>query len=185
MTRVLHLCAHGTFDNQDPARSGIQLFRDPLTIHDWGELAIKADLVVFSSCLTGISKSFQSGSAFGFAHTLLGTGARAFIGSLWPVHDQATLLLMVMFYEELKSFSPAEALHNAQMRMRNLSFNDVHGIVQMLELHLEHEKVGRFVDRPKYWTGRLGRMRNEELQYLRTPQCWAAFVLTGYGFQKV
>lgn len=185
MTRVLHLCAHGTFDDQDPARSGIQLFRDPLTVHDWGELAIKADLVVFSSCLSGISKAFQSGSAFGFAHALLGTGARAFIGSLWPVHDQATLLLMVIFYEELKSFSPAEALHNAQMRMRNLSFNDVYGIAQMLEAGLKHEKVGRFVDRPKYWTRRLSRMKDEELQYLRTPQCWAAFVLTGYGFQNV
>lgn len=185
MTRVLHLCAHGTFDNQDPASSGIQLFRDPLTIHDWGELAIKADLVVFSSCLSGISKAFQSGSAFGFAHALLGTGARAFIGSLWPVHDQATLLLMVIFYEELKRFSPAEALHNAQIRMRNLSFADIYEIVQRLEAGLDHEKVGRFVDRPKYWTRRLGRMRNEELQYLRTPQCWAAFVLTGYGFQNV
>lgn len=185
MTRVLHLCAHGTFDDQDPARSGIQLFRDPLTIHDWGELAIKADLVVFSSCLSGVSKAFQSGSAFGFAHALLGTGARAFIGSLWPVHDQATLLLMVMFYEELKRLSPAEALHNAQMRMRNLSSNDVHGISQMLEMGLQHEKIGRFVDRPKYWVGRLARMSGEELQYLRTPQCWAAFVLTGYGFRHV
>ncbi|PBP23017.1 hypothetical protein BUE80_DR006129 [Diplocarpon rosae] len=187
LTRVLHLCAHSTFDEKDPSRSGIQLFRDPLTIHDWRDLAIKADLVVFSSCLSGISKAFHSGSAFGFAHTLLGTGTRAFIGSLWPVDDQATLLLMMIFYEELRSFSPAEALYNAQMQMRNVSEEDVWSLVERLKMEVRHSRVDKFVDNPNYWIRRLARLSEDEeqLQALREPRCWAAFVLTGYGFQNI
>ncbi|KAG4433271.1 hypothetical protein IFR05_011241 [Cadophora sp. M221] len=185
LTRVLHLCAHSTFDEKDPARSGIQLFRDPLTIHDWRDLAIKADLVVFSSCLSGISKAFHSGSAFGFAHTLLGTGTRAFIGSLWPVDDQATLLLMMIFYDQLQVFSPAEALHNAQMRMRNLSHEDVWALVERLKIEVQHARVDKFVDNPTFWIRRLDNLRDDELQDLRDPRSWAAFVLTGYGFQNI
>ncbi|KAL2063777.1 hypothetical protein VTL71DRAFT_5582 [Oculimacula yallundae] len=185
LTRVLHLCAHSTFDEKDPARSGIQLFRSPLTIHDWRDLAIKADLVVFSSCLSGISKAFHSGSAFGFAHTLLGTGTRAFIGSLWPVDDQATLLLMMIFYDQLRTFSPAEALHNAQMQMKDLSHEDVWGLVERLKIEVRHARVDKFVDNPTFWIRRLDNLSDEELQDLRDPRSWAAFVLTGYGFQNV
>jgi CHAT domain-containing protein len=185
LTRVLHLCAHSTFDNEDPARSGIQLFQEPLTIHDWRDLAIKADLVVFSSCLSGISKAFHSGSSFGFAHTLLGTGTRAFIGSLWPVDDQATLFLMMIFYENLQTLCPAEALHNAQMKMRDLSREDVWALVERLKKEGKDRIIYKFVDRPKYWIRRLDNLDEEELQKLREPRCWAAFVLTGYGFQPI
>jgi len=183
-TRVLHLCAHSTFDDEDPARSGIQLFQEPLTIHDWRDLAIKADLVVFSSCLSGISKAFHSGSSFGFAHTLLGTGTRAFIGSLWPVDDQATLFLMMIFYQELERLSPAEALHSAQMKMKNLSREDVWALVERLKVVEKDRVISRFVDRPKYWIRMLDNLKDWELQKLREPRCWAAFVLTGYGFMS-
>ncbi|KAF4628827.1 hypothetical protein G7Y89_g9327 [Cudoniella acicularis] len=157
LTRILHLSAHGTFDDQDPVRSGIQLFGEPLTIHDWRNLAIKADLVVFSSCLSGISKAFHSGSAFGFAHTLLGTGTRAFIGSLWPVIDLATFLLMMMFHDALREFSPAEALKK----------------------EAKDQSIEKYVDRPWFWIRKLDDMSKNDIRNLREPRCWAAFVLTG------
>ncbi|KAF8856142.1 hypothetical protein BDZ45DRAFT_745704 [Acephala macrosclerotiorum] len=186
-TRVLHLCAHSTFDDQDPVRSGVQLFQEPLTISDWRNLAIKADLVVFSSCLSGVSKAFHSGSAFGFAHTLLGTGTRAFIGSLWPVDDLATLLLMMMFYEALKETSPAEALHISKMRMKGLRMKDVWELVARLriEVRRESERVNDYVDNHEWWIRELDELEEDDLQALREPRCWAAFVLTGYGFQEI
>jgi CHAT domain-containing protein len=52
-THILHLCAHSTFDAKFPSRSSIQLFHEPLTMSDWRELSISANLVVFSSCLSG------------------------------------------------------------------------------------------------------------------------------------
>lgn len=185
LSRVLHLSTHSTFDDQDPTKSGIQLFKDSLYIHDWRNLAIKADLVVFSSCLSGISKAFHSGSAFGFAHALLGTGTRVFVGSLWPVDDLATLLLMMFFYEQLQSVSPAEALHNSQIQMRNLCREDVWRLVERLKVQLDHTRVEEFVDHHAYWIDELDNLTAEELQNLREPRCWAAFVLTGYGFQRI
>jgi len=184
-TRVLHLCTHSTFDHLDPASSGIQIFQRPLTILDWYHLGIKADLVVFSSCLSGLAKVFISGSAFGFAHALLRGGTRAFIGSLWPVDDQATLLLMMLFYHELQTYAPAEALHVAQMQMRGLTRVDVLDLAYRLEESLTHASCVRFVDRPRYWLKRLEGITEEDLEYLRKPECWAAFVLTGYGFRRI
>jgi CHAT domain-containing protein len=182
-TQVLHLCAHSSFDHEDPMRSSIQLFKEPLTILEWHSLVIKADLVVFSSCLSGISKSFDSGSTFGFAHTLLATGTRAFIGSLWPVDDDATLLLMMMFYEDLRrSLSPAQALHNAQQKMKNMTEDMLFDLVMKLKLLVKDVAAAHYVAKPNFWVGELEKLPIEEL---REARCWAAFVLTGYGFKPI
>jgi hypothetical protein len=109
---ILHLCAHSNFDDGDPLNSAVQLFREPWSITQWHDLAIKAHIVIFSSCLSAISQAYDSGSTFGFAHTLLATGTKAFIGSLWPVDDEATLLLMMLFYDALRRpLPPDEALY--------------------------------------------------------------------------
>lgn len=183
--QVLHLCAHSSFNNQSPMRSTIQLFRDPVTLSQWHNLTMQADLVTFSSCLSGMAKAYDSGSTIGFAHTLLATGTKAFIGSLWPVDDDATLLLMVMFYEELQKPSPpADALHAAQMRMRNLDEDALWSIQERLSLMLD--QVGadatKYVDNPKYW---LDKLNESKVEGLREPRCWAAFTLTGYGFRSL
>ncbi|KAF3043269.1 hypothetical protein E8E12_010221 [Didymella heteroderae] len=137
-TQILHICAHSNFEPDSPMSSSLELFKEPLTISDWHWLSIKADLVVFSSCLSAYSKAYDSGSTIGFAHTLLGTGTKAFIGSLWEVDDHATLLLMTLFYEELQRALPvADALYTAQKRMQNLDRNDLHEIVDRLEIKLD------------------------------------------------
>lgn len=183
-TQVLHLCAHSSFDHEDPMRSSIQLFKEPLTIEDWHSLAITADLVVFSSCLSGISRAFDSGSTFGFAHTLLATGTQAFIGSLWPVEDDATLLLMMMFYEDLRNgIAPALALHNAQQKMRTMTESRLLDLVRKLQLQAHDiEEARQYVIKPNYWIGRLAKLPVAEL---REARCWAAFILTGYGFKPI
>jgi CHAT domain-containing protein len=180
-TQVLHLCAHSSFDEVYPMASSIQLFKEPLTILDWHNLAIKADLVVFSSCLSGISRTYDSGSTFGFAHTLLATGTRAFIGSLWEVEDRPTLLLMMLFYEELRRpLSPAKALHNAQMRMRKFSEDDLEELqIRLRETVASKQNVGEYVHDATFYIKMLGMV---DVKELRHPRCWAAFVLTGYGF---
>jgi hypothetical protein len=113
---ILHLCAHSNFDDGDPLNSSVQLFREPWSITQWHDLSIKAHIVIFSSCLSAISQAYDSGSTFGFAHTLLATGTRAFIGSLWPVEDVATLLLMMLFYDGLRRpLAPDEALYEVSV----------------------------------------------------------------------
>jgi CHAT domain-containing protein len=71
---------------------------------------------------------------FGFAHTLLATGTRAFIGSLWPVEDEPTLLLMMLFYEELhRPLPPVEALYLAQCRLRELNQQHLWELLELLK----------------------------------------------------
>jgi CHAT domain-containing protein len=159
--------------------SSLQLFREPLTMTDWHKLSIKADLVVFSSCLSGISKAYDSGSTIGFAHTLLSTGTKAFVGSLWPVDDAATLLLMIMFYEELRRPLPAaDALYNAQTRMRTMTETELHDLIDELEDVAIDNGIEGYVLNPEHWIEELRQLNVEELAEERY---WAAFVLTGYG----
>lgn len=179
--KVVHICAHSTFESEAPISSSLQLFKEPRTIRDWRELSITADLVVFSSCLSGISRAFDSGSTIGFAHTILATGTKAFIGSLWRVDDRATLLLMAMFYEELRKPLPAvDALYEAQRRMRNLTDAELMDVIDRLEQAMCAEQAGmsQYVIHPLYF---LDHLRTTEAEAWREERYWAAFVLTGYG----
>ncbi|KAJ4297943.1 hypothetical protein N0V90_005842 [Kalmusia sp. IMI 367209] len=138
----------------------------------------------FKAEAEGISKPYDSGSAIGFAHTLLATGTRAFVGSLWPVDDAATLLLMVMFYEELRNslLPPAEALYAAQKRMRNLTEEELHDIIDEVEEHVNHGDADEFVINPMY---HIGQLKQQDVKELAEERYWAAFVLTGYGSKEL
>lgn len=180
---ILHICAHSSFEPDEPMSSSLELFKEPLTISDWHRLSIKAHLVVFSSCLSGYSKAYDSGSTIGFAHTLLGTGTRAFIGSLWEVDDHATLLLMAFFYEELQKALPlAYALYTAQQRMQNLDREDLHDIVDKLEEKLDGIDTRPYILKKNFL---LKELRKTDPEEWRQPRYWAAFVLTGYGSSKI
>jgi CHAT domain-containing protein len=185
--QVLHLSAHGDFNQNLPMRSKIRLFKDSLTILDLTKLAIKAELVVFSSCLSGFSRAFDSGGAFSFAHALLGTGTRAFVGTLWPVDDAAALLVMVIFYEKLQQgSSPADALQAAQNAMIEMDQAGLDRLVdrvkEVMEKHETRKMLHGFVHNAFYW---IDHLKSQDLEKLREPRCWAAFVLTGYGYTPV
>lgn len=178
--RILHLCAHGTFNHEAPMLSKIRLFKGSLTVLDLSEFQLRAALVVFSSCLSGHSKSFDSGGAFSFAHTLLGSGARAFIGTLWPVDDAVTLLFMMMFYEHLWSGdSPAVALQKAQCDMRCLSPERMSSLIEKLLLLDDDPGSVEYVVNMRFWL--LDRLREKDVGEFQKPSSWAAFILTGYG----
>lgn len=180
-SHILHISAHSSFNPAAPLTSSLDLFTHPLTIRHWRALGLTPRLVVFSSCLSGLSRAYDSGSTIGFAHTLLGTGTRAFIGSLWRVDDSATLLLMALFYEELaRPSTPADALFEAQRRMRGLTTADLNDVVDRLEVGLE----GAAGATKRYVVGKthhLRVLRGTKAADWRHERYWAAFVLTGYG----
>ncbi|KAF2642730.1 hypothetical protein P280DRAFT_478809 [Massarina eburnea CBS 473.64] len=180
---ILHLCAHSTFNHNSPHSSSIHLFNEPLKMSDWRGLSIRADLVIFSSCVSSLSKAYASGSAIGFAHTLLATGTKTFIGSLWPVDDQGTLFFMMMFYQELiKSVTAAEALHAAQERMRTLTQDELDDLIDEIEEHATRDEADGFVDNPTY---HITQLKRQDVKELAEARYWAAFVLTGYGSKKL
>ena len=182
-THVLHICAHSNFDPNSPMSSSLELFKKPLTIRDWHKLSIKADLVVFSSCVSGYSKAYDSGSTIGFAHTLLGTGTKAFIGSLWKVDDRATLLLMTMFYEELRKPLPAvDALYGAQKRMRNLTNDEFRAVIHRMWSIAKNGGTRPYIVNALQLIRDLKATDASEWQQARY---WAGFVLTGYGSNNI
>ncbi|KAJ4990033.1 hypothetical protein SVAN01_04496 [Stagonosporopsis vannaccii] len=185
-SHILHISAHSSFNAAAPLSSSLELFTTPLTIRHWRGLALTPALVVFSSCLSGFSRAYDSGSTIGFAHALLGSGTGAFIGSLWQVDDRATLLLMALFYDELaRPQTPVEALFGAQTRMRNLTTAALNDVVDRLETGLSAwgpRETRLYVVGKDFF---LAELRKTSAAVWREERYWAGFVLTGYGARCV
>lgn len=179
---IIHLSAHGNFDHKSPLNSTIHLFRDSLTVRDLKDFDLSAMLVVFSACLSGLSRSFESGSAFSFAHTLLGSGARAFLGTLWPVNDAATLLVMMLFYEQLrKGCSPVEALQQAQLNMLHLEEGDLNRLIGTLRNLEDDTGTENYIYNLRYRLLHDEHLPMRKAEDFRAPQYWAGFTLIGMG----
>ncbi len=80
---------------------------------------VRTDLVVLSACSTATGRRFGADGDLGFAHAYFVAGARAVLGSLWDVDDDATAALMARFYAAFKpGTSAADALRRAQADLR-------------------------------------------------------------------
>ncbi|KAI1354962.1 hypothetical protein F5Y01DRAFT_271765 [Xylaria sp. FL0043] len=186
---IIHLSSHGSFNEESPMQSNVDLFQEPLTPLDLSRLAITARFVVFSSCLSAYSRVFDSGTALSFAHALLGSGACAFVGTLWVTGDVASLVFMVLFYKAMmiEGLAPSGALADAQLRMLNFTEADKNNLVDDLltVLNQEAEKtsglstIQQYVTNYRYWIDRY--LRRYDVTDLRSPWSWAGFVLIGYG----
>ena len=79
----------------------------------------KTDLVVLSACQTALGEITGEG-VFGLQRGFKKAGVRTIIMSLWPVDDNATLLMMTEFYANLtKGMNKREAFLAAQNQVKN------------------------------------------------------------------
>lgn len=120
--RVIHLATHGKFSsNLD--NTFVLTWDERLNINELNEL-IRADtkqvnpieLLVLSACETA---SGDRQAALGLAGIAVRAGARSTMASLWAVDDEATVMLMTNFYQELRktNMTKAEALRIAQQKV--------------------------------------------------------------------
>jgi CHAT domain-containing protein len=116
----IHVASHGEFFSANPLASRLRLSKDSrndgeLTVSEVYEMSINADLVMLSACETGLGKVSNGDDVIGLMRGFLYSGAKAVIGTLWEVDDEATADLSKRFYSNLrKGWSNAKALAEAQ-----------------------------------------------------------------------
>ena len=108
---VLHFAGHGFFDARDPGRSGLVCAgREVLSGADLDGLGNLPALVFFNACEAARVRKPRRPSGrglFGFrrstsvAEAFLGGGVANFLGTHWPVGDQAALAFSTHFYDRL------------------------------------------------------------------------------------
>jgi CHAT domain-containing protein len=131
-----HFASHGTFSWADVRQSA-------LILHGPARLSVdqlqattglgRPRLVVLSACETGLVDITSNPDEFiGLPGTFMALGAAGVVGTLWPVNDTATALLMAKFYELHigDRLSPASALSHAQAWLRDATNTDLQAYVE-------------------------------------------------------
>jgi len=99
--------------NVSPPESTIVTYRD---LAGWDLSG--TSLAVVSACETGLGGSMRGYGLFGMHRILSSVGAESTLLSMWKVDDEATSVLMSLFYKSLKEGNSLdEALAKAQDRM--------------------------------------------------------------------
>lgn len=124
---ILHIASHSRpdFENENMAKLYLANWEHPeqeacLLAGNVYHLDILADLVVLSSCESGVGKFNNSEGVLSLARSFLHAGANNVISSLWEADDKYTSELMVSFYHQLlnKQKNYAQALRTAKRSLQ-------------------------------------------------------------------
>jgi CHAT domain-containing protein len=131
-----HFASHGTFAWGDARQSGLVMHdQDRLSVERLAEAGGlgRPRLVVLSACETGLYGFNRNPDEFiGLPGAFMALGAAGVLGTLWPVDDTATALLIAKFYELHmdSSLSPPAALRQAQRWLRDATSDELNGYSQ-------------------------------------------------------
>lgn len=118
---VVHFACHASMDPSKPMNSKLYLAKDSsqngyLTLADLYAVKMNAALVVLSACETGLAQLETGDELIGLVRGFFFAGTRSIVASLWRVNDEATMMLMLSFYKNIKTkIPPSEALRNAKI----------------------------------------------------------------------
>lgn len=122
-SKVIHLSTHSFLYKNQP----LILFSQTEDSHNDGfletteilELALNSELVVLSSCRSGLGRIDEAEGVIGMQKAFFEAGAKSIIVSLWDVNDRYTSYLMQSFYEFLsEGNNKAEALQKAKLNFK-------------------------------------------------------------------
>lgn len=192
----VHLACHGLFDLENPLATQLQLAHgDALTLEEILDEApfAAARLVVLSACQTAITE-FRSlpDEVIGLPAGVLQAGVPGVVGTLWPVNDLSTALLMTKFYEYHLQGDPAtgdgplppvRALGRAQRWLRRVTAEE---LTAYFESHKALHDTQRRAMRSRMPEGvaaegvmRFGFVDGKERPFADEPYHWAAFIFMG------
>jgi hypothetical protein len=128
--RIIHVAAHGAFDPEQPARSGLLIGPDQfLTAQTVAQLSAVPELVFLNCCHSGRIEdpaSTHAGRAnvhllaASIARALMEIGVRAVVAAGWSVDDAAAVAFATTFYEEMLANGAGfgDAVKNARSKAR-------------------------------------------------------------------
>ena len=87
-----------------------------LKMSDVQAAKLRARLVVLSCCHSGQGTVFAGEGAVGIARAFLAAGARSVLVTLWAINDEATMVFMKSFYQQLKEGKTASAAVQQSMK---------------------------------------------------------------------
>jgi CHAT domain-containing protein len=120
--RVVHFSCHGYVELSRPQDSALVMANDdPLTLWDlMGRRLVGTRLAVLSACETALPGAELLDEVISLPTGLLQAGVAGVIGSLWPVSERSTMLLLGRFYQLWRNegVEPSEALLQAQRWIR-------------------------------------------------------------------
>ena len=154
---VIHFACHGHAVPEKPWQSGVVVAgNEEVTVADLAERGLDARLVILSACQTAVPGNLLPEELISLPTATLQAGSAGVIGSLWPVLDQRSLLLMVSFYEHWRhsELESAAALRAAQTWMRSTTDGE------------KYEKFDGMLDGTEWLPAETARA------------CWDALVLT-------
>ena len=125
--KIVHIASHSFMNEEQPDISGV-IFAQPadsvfsndgiLYSGETYNLELSADLVVLSSCESGLGKLFKGEGMIALTRGFLYSGTSNILFSLWKIPDKHTSELMVEFYRQMisgKSYS--ESLRQAKLKL--------------------------------------------------------------------
>ncbi len=120
MSKIIHLSTHSLLFKKQPLIF-FSNFYDPendgfLEASEIVQLKLNSDLVVLSSCSSGLGEVDESEGIVGMTKAFFDAGAKSIIVSLWEVNDKYTSKLMTIFYQKLsEGYDKSEALRLAKV----------------------------------------------------------------------
>lgn len=132
---VVYLAGHNVFRLPAPSDSGFLLAQDELlTLADIQRAPLRGSRVVLGGCESSRTAE-HGGDWLGLSSACLQAGAAQVLGTLWPVNEVATCLLMDRFWARLaRGHDPWQALGQAQEEIRTLTLADIRQSLQGYEL---------------------------------------------------
>jgi tetratricopeptide (TPR) repeat protein len=119
--RLLHIACHGTFEPDQPDRSGMVLIPNPerveiLSLRELSEMDLtKLRHATLSSCWSADSFILPGRWIISLPETLWRCGVQSILGCLWQVDDRLASTFMARFYDYLDKWPRDEALRRTQL----------------------------------------------------------------------
>jgi CHAT domain-containing protein len=113
---LLHVAAHGVYEELDPLLSGIELADGRATADDLVNGQLRCGLLVLSGCLTAMGQRGPGDELIGLSRAASFAGVPSVLTTLWPTYDQSSVAFFDRFYGALLAgHDKSEATRRAQL----------------------------------------------------------------------